>query len=137
MFQRKQISFSVKEAMFGVSHCADFSCFCIFHFIGQFQPNAIVFFHPCLDGYGFPKTGHGLILAVYFQYRAYDSFCLHPVISHPKLFHQIGSCFFKPPNIIGMMHDSHLIGLIILCFVLIDMKNINYFLLLLFINCEI
>ena len=72
-----------------------------------------------MNNNGFPECGFGLILAMHFKHRAQDTAGLNHMIGQSKMFQIIYPCFFKPSNIVGMMHHPHLVSFIILYFVLI------------------
>lgn len=72
---------------------------------------------------------HPKIICLYGQHRTYNSGLFHLLISQSHLFHQINPRLFKPPDIIGVMDDSHLIGLIIMYFTLIAFSFFHVYLL--------
>ena len=61
-----------------------------------------------------PYLRHAPIDRMGLQHRADDALGLHHIIPHPGLLQHIRPRLLKPADIIGMMHNPHLIGLVIL-----------------------
>ena len=113
-FQENRFSLSVQETVMCFPGAAKLAAYMIPHLIYDAQSDAIIGFYFNINIHSRPKSGHRSILRIRIQHRTYDSGCFHTVITKSYPTKKFCPRLFKPPNIIAVMHTSHLVCLIIL-----------------------
>ena len=99
--------------------CAQLPGLFVCHPVFHIHLDSVILCDLRLDHHRVIKMNHTVVLAGHRQYRTDDLHLFHLLITKPDLFHQIHPCLFHPFDIVGMMDNSHLVCLIILCVMLI------------------
>lgn len=99
---------------------AELTGFVVHNFVGESQFDAVEFFNRCVNIYEISKADHGPVFTGDLHNRTDKlHFMFQNIVGKTDLFQKVRTRFFKPADVIGVVNDIHLVGFIILGFMLI------------------
>ena len=104
----------VQKTMTGPSGTAQLPGYLITHFICKFHFQSVKLCHTNRNADLIPKTNRLFILTIHKGNGNDHAPLLQPPVGKADLVHPLKPCLLKIADIIGMMHDSHLIRLVII-----------------------
>lgn len=104
----------VQDAVAAVAGAAQLAGLGIPDFVDTAEANAGILGQLHHDGNILSEMGHGLVLCGDADHRHNEVSALHFGVAQTQLIHPVNAGFLEPADIIGVMDDGHLVGLIVL-----------------------